>query len=59
MSAGIGGNNDETKSVKFASSSPTPARRKIGLFAVAGGNSGHHDDTNTISTIRSLMQYVK
>lgn len=56
MSAGIGSNTDDTKSVRFASSSPTPSRRKLGLSAVV---SGHQDDMNTISTIRSLLQYVK
>jgi hypothetical protein len=58
MSTGIVSNNDETKSVKFASSSPTPSRRKMGSSALGAGHSGQQEDMTTISTIRSLLQYV-
>lgn len=58
MSAGIVSNNDDTKSVKFTSSSPTLSRRKMGSSTLVGSHSGHQEDMNTISTIRSLLQYV-
>jgi hypothetical protein len=61
MSAGAGSNIDETKSVKFASSStPTTSssRNKTNSTTLPGLTGGQPEEMNTISTIRTLLQYV-
>ncbi|CAF0808765.1 unnamed protein product [Rotaria sordida] len=58
MSAGIGGNTEEVKSVKFASSSsPTTSssRNKTESSTLIGLTGGHSEDLDTISIIRSLL----
>ncbi len=61
MSAGLGSNMDEIKSVKFASSSsPTTvsSRHRIGATPAAGLTAGHPEEMNAIAAIKSLLQYV-
>ena len=61
MSGDTGSNMDEIKSVKFASSSSpttTSSRHKTGSTALATVTAGHPEELNTISAIKSLLQYV-
>jgi hypothetical protein len=61
MSAGLGSNNDEIKSVKFASSSSpttTSSRHKTDSAALVAVTAGRPEEMNTISAIKSLLQYV-
>ncbi len=61
MSIGFDSNNDEMKSVRFASSSSpttTSSRRKQSSIALIGLTGGQSEDIDTISTIQSLLQYV-
>lgn len=59
MSAGLGSNLDDMKSVRFASSSsPTTvsSRHKRGSTVLMGLTGGPPEDLTTISTIQSLLQ---
>jgi hypothetical protein len=62
MSLGGGSTIDETKSVKFASStSPTTrasSANKAGSNTLAALTGAQPEEMNTIATIRTLLQYV-
>ncbi|CAF1416429.1 unnamed protein product [Adineta steineri] len=55
VSGRTGHNNDDTKAVRFTSTSPTLSRLVIGSNSQVGSTGGHQDDSNTFSTIRSLL----
>ena len=47
---------DEVKTVKFAAPTRTSTRTKAGANTAACLTSGQHEEMNTISTIRALLQ---
>lgn len=61
VSVGMTSMNEDVKSVKFASaSSPTTStsRNKTDSAILINLTGGHPEDLDTISTIRSLLQFV-